>query len=208
MEILQIEDVSFDNQKMNVCFSVDSKDIPLYEYAYYVYYNEAIIERHGYSPIKTKNTCFSFEPIESGSYSFRIFIRLNGKLIAHQISPPIHLDLRMNEQVETNFNAEKVYMNDVPLKYILEDHSTISDRLLVVFAGIHTREFQGGRGVFNYYRTLKHLKVNKLFLLDDYQGQFCYYMGLIGLMILKERLLLCSLKPRISYRYRRIKLLQ
>ena len=55
------------------------------------------------------------------------------------------------------------------LKYIYENHS--SDKLLVVFSGF------ADKPVYNYIRTLKDIKCNKLFILDDfgYRGSYYWY---------------------------------
>ena len=54
------------------------------------------------------------------------------------------------------------------IKYVFENHS--SDVLIVVFSGFS--EFP----VYNYIRTLKSFKYDKLFLLDDFAYRGSYYM--------------------------------
>lgn len=60
------------------------------------------------------------------------------------------------------------------IKYIYERHRN-SDVLIVVFSGFSS---QGEPARFNYIRTLLPLKVNKLFILDDfgYQNRGSYYL--------------------------------
>lgn len=65
------------------------------------------------------------------------------------------------------------YNNQI-IKYIFE--KTSSDTLIVVFSSC-TRK--GIKARYNYIRTLKHFKVNKLFILDDLgeDGRGSYYLG-------------------------------
>lgn len=70
---------------------------------------------------------------------------------------------------------EKTYVNDdIELKYIFEKHQ--SDVLCIVFSAC-TRK--GIKARYNYIRTLKKYKVNKLFILDDYgfDSRGAYYLG-------------------------------
>lgn len=63
---------------------------------------------------------------------------------------------------------------DIELKYILEKHN--SDVLCIIFSAC-TRN--GIKARYNYIRTLKKYKVNKLFILDDYgyDSRGVYYLG-------------------------------
>lgn len=54
------------------------------------------------------------------------------------------------------------------IKYLFENHS--SDVLLVVFSGFSETP------VYNYVKTLKSFKCDKLFLLDDFAYRGSYYM--------------------------------
>ncbi|UPA31293.1 hypothetical protein L0P85_03945 [Terrisporobacter glycolicus] len=70
---------------------------------------------------------------------------------------------------------EKKYVQeDIELKYIFEEHQ--SDVLCIVFSAC-TRK--GIKARYNYIRTLKKYKVNKLFILDDYgyDSRGVYYLG-------------------------------
>jgi hypothetical protein len=88
---------------------------------------------------------------------------------------------RLNKYVEyfetkfKIFSEEKNYFGfGYRLKYILEKNN--SDELIIVFSAC-TR--QGIKARYNYNRTLKDVKANKLFILDDfgYDGRGAYYLG-------------------------------
>lgn len=63
------------------------------------------------------------------------------------------------------------------LKYILEKNE--SDNLIVVLSGVPR---PGLKARYNYNRTLKDVKVNKLFILDDFgfDQRGCFYLGKDG----------------------------
>lgn len=69
---------------------------------------------------------------------------------------------------------KKHYSNGYNLKYILEQND--SDTLVIIFSGF-TRI--GIKARYNYNRSLKDVKVNKLFILDDfgYDERGAYYLG-------------------------------
>lgn len=73
---------------------------------------------------------------------------------------------------------EKTYVHDnIGIKYIFEKHQ--SDVLCIVFSAC-TRK--GIKARYNYIRTLKKYKVNKLFILDNYgfDSRGAYYLGQNG----------------------------
>ncbi|MGN1235434.1 MAG: hypothetical protein ACI4U2_05605 [Christensenellaceae bacterium] len=71
---------------------------------------------------------------------------------------------------------EKTYGGDFPLRYYLERHS--SRDLIVVYSAFPEH---GKAPAYNYVSTLEKLKVNKLFILDEYGvGRGCYYLGKDG----------------------------
>lgn len=65
----------------------------------------------------------------------------------------------------------------VPLKYLYLEPAVESDELLVMFSGFHGRETEGIPGMFNYVRAVESVEMHRLFILDDYQGLPCYYIG-------------------------------
>lgn len=80
--------------------------------------------------------------------------------------------------------AEKQFDNQ--LKYILNTNRS-SDVLIVVFSG-----FPGKNGAsYNYMRTLKEVKCNKLFILDDfgYEHRGSYYLGESGDYYVKTKVI-------------------
>lgn len=73
------------------------------------------------------------------------------------------------------YNEQKyVSRNGIKLQYMLEEHcGKGSDKLIVVFSAFSPK----GNPEYNYVRTLKNIKVNKLFILDNYGPKGCYYLG-------------------------------
>ena len=74
--------------------------------------------------------------------------------------------------------TEKKYFykaGNITLKYLWQKDEN-SDRLIVIFSAC-TRA--GLKARYNYVRTLKDVKANKLFILDDISndGRGCYYLG-------------------------------
>lgn len=74
--------------------------------------------------------------------------------------------------------GEKCFGNDMPLKYYLEKKKGCHD-LIVVYSAFPE---PNKPAAYNYITTLSKLKVNKLFLLDEYGagGKGCYYLGKNG----------------------------
>lgn len=77
-------------------------------------------------------------------------------------------------KVKMLVNEKSFQSNGYDVKYMLEQHD--SDALIIVFSGF-TRI--GLKARYNYNRTLQHVKVNKLFILDDfgYDERGAYYLG-------------------------------
>lgn len=73
------------------------------------------------------------------------------------------------------FKQKCYHCHDIVLKYLF-DRSKKSKELVVVFSAC-TRE--GIKARYNYVRTLKRFRVNKLFILDDFANdqRGCYYLG-------------------------------
>lgn len=74
--------------------------------------------------------------------------------------------------------CQKVFLyNNYKIKYILEKNN--SSQLIVIFSAC-TRA--GIKSRYNYMNTLKNIKSNKLFILDDYgdDGRGVYYLGKHG----------------------------
>ncbi len=72
------------------------------------------------------------------------------------------------------YKEKKYRTQDCRLKYILEKHD--SNNLIVIFSGLPR---PGIKARYNYMRTLRNVKANKLFILDDfgYSQQGAYYLG-------------------------------
>lgn len=73
------------------------------------------------------------------------------------------------------YKEKHLKSNGINLKYILEKNRNSKD-LIVVFSGMPR---PGMKARYNYMRTLKDVKVNKLFILDDFgfDGRGAYYLG-------------------------------
>lgn len=84
------------------------------------------------------------------------------------------------EYIQTKIKVvvkEKKYKsNNYTVKYILEKNNCKNDSLIIIFSGC-TRIGVSAR--YNYYRTLKSINANKLFILDNfgYDGRGAYYLG-------------------------------
>ncbi|WP_430534609.1 accessory Sec system protein Asp2 [Listeria rocourtiae] len=148
-----------------------------YTYAYYIYYNDQIIERQWYQPIDKQQVTVSYQPIRSGAYKIRLFLKKDDTLIINKMTNMLNVDVANQQTVTTTLEKEEIYYNDHPVKYLFQPAKTPSDKLLISFSGLHSNEFRGGPPVYNHFRTLWPCDVNKLFILDEYKGQFCYYMG-------------------------------
>lgn len=70
---------------------------------------------------------------------------------------------------------EQIYKSNLEIKYVLEEDKD-SKHLLVVFSGFNspTAKIQHS---YNYMRTLRVFKCNKLYILDAYGPRGCYYLG-------------------------------
>jgi hypothetical protein len=67
---------------------------------------------------------------------------------------------------------EKIFHSTVNLTYYFERHEE-SEFLIVVFSAMNPEN----QFAYNYIQTLEHLKCNKLFILDSFGKQGCYYLG-------------------------------
>lgn len=78
-------------------------------------------------------------------------------------------------KVKILYKEKTFKTNDCNLKYILEKQNN-NNKLVVIFSGIPR---PGVKARYNYMRTLKNIKANKLFILDDfgYDQRGAYYLG-------------------------------
>jgi hypothetical protein len=73
------------------------------------------------------------------------------------------------------FREEEVYWGRLPVRYLLQRPPGAGADLVVVFAGMNPPPPEPAK--YSYVRTLKDLRRNKLFILDDYGPRGCYYLG-------------------------------
>lgn len=149
-----------------------------YNYAYYVIVNNGIMYRSNYKMVKNSQLTVSFETIESGAYKIQFFVKRNGKLIINKMSETAYVDNHTGKLLEAKFYKEDIYFNDLAVKYVF--HEAPSDHLVVIFPGISTHEYKGKPPVYNYIRTLDGVAVNRLYILDSYEDQFCFCLGREG----------------------------
>lgn len=73
------------------------------------------------------------------------------------------------------YKEKKFYKNNHRIKYILERSKNSKD-LIVILSGIPR---PGLKARYNYNRTLRNVKANKLYILDDfgYDQRGCFYLG-------------------------------
>ena len=151
-----------------------------YEYAYYIWKEGGIIQRFPYKKIVENTLTISYNVTESGNYKCQVFIKKKKKLIINRNTDICPID-RMNKKImKTTYYNEQVYFNDVPVRYVFKESPIKSDILVICFSGISSKEFKGGPPVYNYIKTLDGLPIHRLYILDDFQNKFCYYLGKKG----------------------------
>lgn len=88
----------------------------------------------------------------------------------------------MSESLSTLINSSAmVEPGRVPVKYLYLAPEQPSEHMVVVFSGFHGRETERMPALFNYVRTLVDVDVHRLFIVDDYDGLPCYYIGHNGM---------------------------
>ncbi|MFI3939866.1 hypothetical protein VBG40_12420 [Vagococcus fluvialis] len=98
---------------------------------------------------------------------------------------------------------EKDYtFEDIKLKYLFIEEQK-SDELIVVFSGFPGN---GKPANYNYISTLKNVKKNKLFILDNFgfDGRGAYYLGLNGNMIIERATTSLINKIKKEYKIKKI----
>jgi hypothetical protein len=176
IELLSINYLG-DEKRLELEFSVENDTNTELEYAYYIFRGNIKIDMVWYAPVTSTKMKVFYKPKESGNYSIRVFVRDKNSNKKSKTSKELFIDLNNNAGIELTFKGEKIFYLDDPVKYLFQPSTVKSPYLLVVFAGIHTREYKGGAPVYNYIHTLKDVDHNKLFILDEYKGQLCYYLG-------------------------------
>ncbi|MBA3925422.1 hypothetical protein [Listeria rustica] len=175
---IEMNDLVYKNQTIQLPFSTKGS-LWGCEFAYYIYQNGHIIKKQWYEEL-TQESSVLFRPIYSGTYQIRLFIRKEQNLFFKELSTKLHLDLRNDKVLESEFPNEKIFYGDTPVKYLFQPAKTKSDHLILSFSGLYSTEFKGGAPVYNHIRTLESVDAHKLFILDSYQDQFCYYVGFGG----------------------------
>ncbi|WP_167629254.1 accessory Sec system protein Asp2 [Listeria valentina] len=177
---VNMKELKFQNGKLTFTFDLYNSFRQSYEFAYYLYQNGHIIQRVWYETCQKYNE-LAIVPTYSGSYQIRLFIRNEKKVMQwNELSNLVHLNLSDGQLLDTTLEQEKIFYSDVPVKYIFQKAQTPSDQLVISFSGLYSTEFKGGAPVYNHIRTLGPVNANKLFILDSYKNQFCYYVGFAG----------------------------
>ncbi|MEN2667694.1 hypothetical protein [Listeria aquatica] len=176
---VKMGELEFKRNKLFMTFDIKKSFGKSYEYAYYIYQDDQITERIWYQEAQA-NMRFSVMPIYSGSYQIRLFIKENGEIIFNELSNLLWIDAIHKKQIETTFPKEKVFFSDNPVKYVFQKAKKESRYLILSFSGLYSTEFRGGPPVYNHMRTLTPVETHKLFILDSYLDQFCYYVGFGG----------------------------
>lgn len=173
-EDIIIEKFIYDNRKstLNINVKIDKYKDGM-EMAYYLYSNDKKILSRWYEPCEEKNS-ISIDIYETSAYLVKIFIRYENEIVLNNTNKLI-IDFK-NGVSKNAFHAEKVFKMDIPIRYIFQEVDE-SDKLMVIFSGASKREYEGGEPMYNYVKKLSDLKMNKLFILDDYNGKFCFYIG-------------------------------
>lgn len=77
----------------------------------------------------------------------------------------------MNEIEKT----EKTYeYNGIKIKYVYRDSQKQRDKLIIAFSAFASRD---SKPLYNYMRILSQFDIPQLFILDEYGGRGCYYLG-------------------------------
>ncbi len=175
-----MSELKYEQDELRLTFKMKKRELGKnYEYAYYIYQDGQVIERIWYADFEQQEQ-LTFKPIYSGGYQVRLFIRENETVIFNQLSNILWIDTLHKKQIETTLAAEKVFFSDHPVKYLFQAGNNDAHYLVLSFSGLYSTEFQGGPPVYNHMRTLKPVAAHKLFILDSYQNQFCYYVGFGG----------------------------
>lgn len=69
---------------------------------------------------------------------------------------------------------EQIFNGKRKVKYLFIPSRKKTEHLIVMFSGFNPI---GTPPAYNYIRTLQHVDVNKLYILDDYSSRGCYYLG-------------------------------
>lgn len=168
--------MKYSHGKLKLIFSVPAKKIENLTYAYYIYQDGKAIQKIWYQPVETVTT-IQVEPLFSGAYQLRLFVKEGDTIIYNELTETLNIDCKNKALLTTTLAEEKIFFNDVPVKYLFQPAEGESDTLVLSFSGLYSTEFQGGPPVYNHIRTLEPVNAHKLFLLDSYQEQFCYYVG-------------------------------
>ena len=81
--------------------------------------------------------------------------------------------LLKDDELKLNSN-ESIYQSNLPIKYVFEKSEKNTSHLVIVFSSFATKNVVYA---YNYVRTLKCLDCHKLFILDNYGPEGCYYLG-------------------------------
>ena len=72
---------------------------------------------------------------------------------------------------------EKIFNGVKKIKYFYWPAEKESKYLVVTFSGFNGRESKGFPASYNYLKPLSKIDCNRLFILDNYDGHPCYYLG-------------------------------
>lgn len=177
---IKLNELTYENEELKLSFEFKLPHSLEYEYAYYLYQDNKIVKRVWYQTSSVKYYQLKENIVFSGTYQIRLFIKYNKEIIFNELTNPISVNINKKSIIPTTFKSEKIFFNDIPIKYVLQESKIKSPYLIISFSGLYSTEFQGGSPVYNHIRTLESLKSNKLFILDSYENQFCYYVGFGG----------------------------
>ncbi|WP_226581101.1 accessory Sec system protein Asp2 [Halobacillus litoralis] len=75
------------------------------------------------------------------------------------------------------FKNQYIHKGSTEVKYFYWAPETESNHLIVTFSGFNGKEEHGEPAYYNYVRQLEDTDCHRLFILDNYDGHPCYYLG-------------------------------
>lgn len=107
IEKLDTSHLAYMNGKLVVNFKALFMLKASYTYAYYIYYNDQIIERQWYQPIDKQQVTVNYQPIRSGAYKIRLFLKKDDMVIINKLTNMLNVDVTNQQTVTTTLEKRR-----------------------------------------------------------------------------------------------------
>lgn len=102
IEKMDTSEMAYTNGMLTVHFKALYMLDAYYSYAYYLYYNDELVERQWYQEVGKEQITINYKPIRSGAYKFRLFLKKDDTVIINKLTNMLNVDVANKKNGDNN----------------------------------------------------------------------------------------------------------